>query len=168
MVEAFEMGEVIAAQTAIDEIGQQMEQLQTNYQEALAGGYTDMAEAYQRKMEELAENAEPEEKPEYHQGRQHSFEEKLQAHQGMTSEDSSEDDLGAHQGSGELSFGANEIRNLKKKVDKWERDVKFHEKQVERSVRRGSDTSVCMSDLNSARKQYEKAVKDLEWAKNHL
>ena len=167
MFEVFEMGEVIAERTAIDEIGLQMEQLQANYQEALAGGYTDMAEAYQRKMKELSESTEPEEKPEYHQGRQLSSEEKLQAHQGMTLEDSSEDELGAHQGSRELSFGSRSIKDLEKRVEQCGRLVDQRTEFLQSRIRFNEPTGSTMIDLESAKNQYKQAVKDLEWAKKH-
>lgn len=137
MLEVFEMGEVIAERIESEEINRQMEELQINYNEALAGGYTDMAEVYQEKMKELAEKTETEEDDDYHQGKS------------------------------ELSFGSSDIKTLEARADKWLKDVEFHEVQIETNTKLERDTSKNMSDLKSAKRQYEMAVKDLEWARKH-
>lgn len=185
MLEVFEMGEVIAERIESEEINRQMEELQINYNEALAGGYTDMAEVYQEKMKELAEKTETEEDDDYHQGKQLSFEGTLKAHQGMASEETSEetdclwretyeDDsgtiietTGGQARSGEISFGSSDLKTLEARADKWLKDVEFHEGQIETNTKLERDTSKNMSDLKSAKRQYEMAVKELEWARKH-
>lgn len=187
MLELLELGELAAEQMDAEMIQNQIEDMMGDYNEALAGGFEDIANTYKEKIEELKS------KLGYHQGKTETIEGteetthqgRLGEHQGKTLEEISEEadylkgklyvdssgtiieTTGGEARSGEISFGSSDIKTLETRADKWLNDVEFHEGQLETSVKQGKDTSKNMSDLKSAKRQYELAVKELEWARKH-
>lgn len=186
-LEQFEMTEAMELVEQQKEIAHKLELNQKWHEKALSEGSLEMAEFLQKEMDELKAS-------------QISLEGKLDAHQGVTSEETTDDD-DYHQGmmldetgqeadclwresyeddsgtiiettggqarSSEISFGSSDIKTLEARADKWLKDVEFHEGQIETNTKLERDTSKNMSDLKSAKRQYEMAVKELEWARKH-
>lgn len=151
-VEQFEMTEAMELAEQQKEIAHKLELNQKWYQKALDEGSTDMAEFLQNEIDEL-------------KAAQISFEGKLGTHQGVMSEDISEE-ADYHQGK-QISFGSSKLEDADRRVAKWAKDEAFHAEQVKRQAAAGLDTSKSMSDLKSATKQRQEAEKNRDWLKAH-
>lgn len=158
MIEAVELEEQLEAKEAMElaeqekEIGHRLEMSQKWYQKALNEGSAEMAEYFQKEIDDL-------------KATQISFEGKLGTHQGMMPEDAS-DESDYHQGK-QISFGSSKLEDAEKRVAKWARDEAFHAKQVEADIKNGRDSYNSMSDMKSAAKQRENAQRELDWIKAH-
>lgn len=171
MLEFMEAREQVVENCSREMLASQMEELQNSYSEAVAGGFTDMAETYQEKMKELSQRLEAKKNPENnlsaHQGKETGdVENRLGAHQGEAlSEDPKELDkkLAAHQGQ-EISFGSSNIEKYDSQVRQAERDIKHRKEIVEYKIRNGQDTGTAVRDLKYAQNRYEKASSDRDRA----
>lgn len=186
MLEYMEASEMVMEGKDGEMLSRQIETLQNDYKEAVAGGFTDMAETYQEKMKELSRQLEAKRNTESnlnaHQGNESGVvENKLSAHQGMEtagtesklgehqgealSEESSNDGekLAAHQGK-EITFGSSDIDKYARMKREAECDMKQRKKFIESDISFNRDTSKSVSDYKAAESRYKEAERNLQRA----
>lgn len=181
MCEQLEVVEQMEETMELRGIAQEIECLQSDYNEAIAGGFEDVAKSYQEKIKELKEKLERKDPPPQQAGGHQAgrletlpevdaevSEKELGTYQGY--EDSTEEDeLGAHQGSAsrEISFGSSDVERAAKRMAEWNSEAIARGKRVEEDAKFNRDTTKSMSDLKSAQKQYAQAEREWKWAKEH-
>ena len=157
LMEVFESAEQLEMTEAMESVEQQEEivrKLELNqgwYEKALNEGSAEMAEFLRKEIDEL-------------KAAQISFEGKLGAHQGLMPEETSEED-DYHQGQ-QISFGKS-IESCEAEVSRWSSILKARTGYFESDIKNGRDFTTTKNNMESAQKQYEKALRELKWAKDH-
>lgn len=164
MLEFIEAAEIVLEDVEYENLSHQIEELTQNYNEAVLGGYEDVARNYQEKIEQIKEWLGKKEQPPPptaitgHQGAELS--------QVLDTDTPDELKQELSESRKEISFGSSDIKTLEDRVAKWSRDVQFHSKQLESTTRKGLDTSKNKSDLKSAEQQYKTALRELNRARD--
>lgn len=138
MSEIFEMKETIAEKKDLREIENQIKEISASYEEALSGGFEDIAKTYKEKIEQLKEK--------------------------IRQKDTSRTTETGHQGcaSNEISFGSSDLKSVEQKIKEAGADVDMYTKHLNSDILFKRDTGKSMLDLKYAQKRYAEAIKEKE------